>query len=92
MLNVFKNTETPISATKNIAGDTYKINEDSRIESMKPVVFLMSIFSGVVISRIAHQTFLATAPVGVCMGVCFVILVGWGYFFEVLSILINLLV
>jgi len=62
------------------------------MESMKPVVFLMSLSSGIVISRIAHMSFLATTPIGICMGVSFVILVGWEYFFDVLTVLFGYLV
>ena len=59
------------------------------LTAMQPAVFVMSMCSGIVVSRVAYSSFAATMPLGVCMSVAFVIFVGWDFFFEVISSLIS---
>lgn len=51
--------------------------------ALKPAVLIMSACAGLVISRVAYSSFVATLPVGICLGMAFVILSGWDVFFEV---------
>ncbi len=57
----------------------------SLLSSLKPAFLVMSMCSGLVISRVVYSTFSATLPVGICASVAFVIVAFWDRLFEVLS-------
>lgn len=55
------------------------------MDGMKPAVMMMSLASGLIVTRVAYSTFLATLPLGLCMAAAFVILAWWNELFEILS-------
>ena len=66
-----------------------KFDVSSILSAMKPAIFVMSICSGIIISRVAYSSFLATLPMGICMSIAFVIFVGWNFFFDSISVIIQ---
>jgi len=59
------------------------------LDALKPALVIMSVCSGLVISRVTYATFFATLPLGLSLVITFVILVGWDFFFDVISNLVN---
>ena len=57
--------------------------------ALKPAVLIMSICAGLVISKVAYSSLVATLPVGVCLGMAFVILSGWDHIFDVINAMIG---
>jgi len=66
-----------------------KFDVSSILTALKPAIFVMSVCSGIVISRVAYSSFLATTPMGICMAISCVIFVGWDFFFDVISEMIQ---
>ena len=66
-----------------------KFDVSSILSAMKPAIFVMSLCSGIIISRVAYSSFLATLPMGICMSIAFVIFVGWDFFFDTISVIIQ---
>ena len=66
-----------------------KFDVSSILTSLKPAIFVMSVCSGIVISRVAYSSFLATTPMGICMVISSVIFVGWDFFFDVISDMVT---
>ncbi len=62
-----------------------KPNYSELLLALKPAVFIMSFCAGLVISRVAYTSLVATMPIGICMGMAFVILAGWNFFFDVIN-------
>ncbi len=61
------------------------------LDSLRPAFFVMSICSGITISRVTYASFYATLPIGICMSSAFVILAGWDLFFDILFDLLSTL-
>lgn len=61
----------------------------SFLNALKPAVLIMSVCAGLVISKVSHSTFVATLPLGICLGIAFVIITGWDFFFSIVSGLIG---
>ncbi len=57
----------------------------SILSAMSPAVFVMSICSGIIVSRVAYSSFVATTPMGICMSVAFVIFLMWDLFFDAIA-------
>lgn len=66
-----------------------KIDISSILIAMKPAIFVMSICSGIVISRVAYSSFLATLHMGICMIIASIIFVGWDFFFDMISFIVS---
>lgn len=94
LMSSFTSNIPEIPAGINIDASTSKYFEkfDTSVilSAMKPAIFVMSVCSGITMSKVAYQSFSATLPLGICMGICTVIFVGWDYFFEVISNLVDL--
>ena len=75
------------SAISGHAGSELFVRPDFSLilESLKPAVLIMSVCSGIVISRTAYYSIHASMPVGICLGMAFVIIAGWDIFFDVIS-------
>ncbi len=71
------------------AGMFAKPDFSSMLEAMRPAFLIMSICSGIVISRVAYMSFFATMPIGICCMAAFVVLTGWHFFFDLMSDLIG---
>lgn len=67
-----------------------KFDISSILTAMKPAIFVMSVCSGVVISRVAYSSFLATLPMGMCMLIASIIFVGWDFFFDIITSMIGI--
>jgi len=67
-----------------------KFDISSILTAMKPAIFVMSVCSGVVISRVAFSSFLATLPMGICMLIASIIFVGWDFFFDTITSMIGI--
>ncbi len=59
------------------------------LDALKPAVVIMSVCAGIVISKIAYSSILATMPAGICLGISFVILVGWDFFFDMVNGMVD---
>jgi len=78
-----------IQVDASVAKYFQKIDISSILIAMKPAIFVMSACSGIVISRVAYSSFLATLPLGICMLIASVIFVGWDFFFDMISFIIS---
>jgi hypothetical protein len=71
------------------AGIFKKFDVSSILSAMRPAIFVMSICSGVVISRVAYSSFAATLPLGICLLISCVIFAGWDFFFDTIGTVVN---
>ena len=67
-----------------------KFDISSILTAMKPAIFVMSVCSGIVMSRVAYSSFLATLPLGICMLIASIIFVGWDFFFDTITFMIRI--
>ena len=66
-----------------------KFDTSAILSAMRPAIFVMSVCSGIVISRVAYSSFVATLPMGICLIIALGIFVGWDYFFDIISSIIQ---
>ena len=93
MLISFTSNIPDVSHIPNINAESLKLFEkpdySQVLLALKPAVLIMSVCSGVIVSRIAYSSLVATLPIGICSSIAFVILAGWDVFFDVVNDIVD---
>ncbi len=93
MLISFTSNIPDISHISGINAESMKLFErpdySGVLYALKPAVMIMSVCAGVIVSRVAYSSLIATLPVGICTSISFVILAGWEVFFDIINGLVD---
>ena len=87
----FPDISTLPTTTQAAVGDFFNRPDFSNVLiSFKPIVVLMSLCAGLIVSKLVYATVRATTPIGITMMISFIILSGWTIFIEEAeNILVN---